>query len=101
MNTEEQWAWDKARGLLDAGPEEYSKHPDVIKLREQEDQWGEEVRKIPGGTLEKSAGNDYFFTTDSGISEELSGPTEFLDAAWEMAGMVEEFRELHAGMWVD
>lgn len=33
MNSKEQWAWDKARGLLDASPEEYAKHPDVIRLR--------------------------------------------------------------------
>lgn len=51
------------------------------------------TRNVPGGTMTKVSDDYYVFTTTDGRSECLEGVTEFLDAAWEMAGLIEEFRE--------
>jgi hypothetical protein len=61
----------------------------------------DEVRRIPGGTLTNDGNDNLLFTTTDGRSERLTGVSEFLRSAWEMAGMIEEFRELHDGVWVD
>ena len=53
----------------------------------------DETRNVPGGTLTKVDDNYLVFTTDDGYEEVLEGVTEFLDAAWEMAGIIKELDE--------